>query len=105
MDVAPNHPNHSQRVLRRLETSVSVDSASTFFLGLTTGSDKAGVFCPHGRISIFPEVYTGGPEDISVWLCGHGPTSSRSVTAGSEVAEALVTVDAAPSFQKTQLMS
>ena len=105
MDVAPNHPNHSQRVLRRPETSVSGDSESTFFLGLTTGSDKAGVFCPHGRISIFPEVYTGGPEDISVRLCGRGPTSSRSITTGSEVAEAPVTVDAAPSFQKTQLMS
>ena len=105
MDVAPNHPNHSQRVLRRPETSVSGDSESTFFLGLTTGSDKAGVFCPHGRIPIFPEVYTGGPEDISVRLCRRGPTSSRSVTAGSEVAEAPVTVDAAPSFQKTQLMS
>ena len=80
MDVAPNHPNHSQRVLRRPETSVSGDSESTFFLGLTTGSDKAGVFCPHGRIPIFPEVYTGGPEDISVRLCGRGPTSSRSIT-------------------------
>ena len=52
-----------------------------------------------------PWVYTGGPEDISVQLCGRGPTSSRSITAGSEVAEAPVTVDAAPSFQKTQLMS
>ena len=76
MAVAPNHPNHSQWVLRRPETPVSVDSASTFFLGLTTGSDKAGVFCLHGRIPIFPDVYTGGPEDISVWLCGHGLTSS-----------------------------
>ena len=76
-----------------------------FFLGLTTGSDKAGVFCPHGHIPIFPEVYTGGPEDISVRLCGHGPMSSRSVTAGSELAGAPVTVDAAPSFQKTQFMS
>ena len=66
MDVAPNHPNHSQRVLRRPETSVSGDSDSTFFLGLTTGSDKAGVFCPHGRIPIFPNIYTGGPEDINV---------------------------------------
>ena len=94
-----------QCVLRRLETSISVDSASTYFLGLTTGYDKAGVFCPHGRIPIFPEVYTGGPENISVRLCGRGPTSSRSVTTGSEVAKAPVTVDAAPSFQKTQLMS
>ena len=75
-----------QCVLRRPETSISVDSASTYFLGLTTGYDKAGVFCPHRRIPIFPEVYTGGPEDISVQLCGRGPTSSRSVTACSEVA-------------------
>ena len=105
MDLAPNYPNPSQCILRRPETPVSVDSASTSFLGLTTGSDKAGVFCPHGRIPIFPEVYTGGPEDISVRLCGRGPTSSRSITTGSEVAEAPVTVDAAPSFQKTQLMS
>ena len=82
-----------------------MDSASTYFLGLTTGYDKAGVFSPHGRIPIFPEVYTGGPEDISVRLCGHGPTSSLSVTAGSDVSEAPVTVDAAPSFQKTQFMS
>ena len=94
-----------QCVLRRLETSISVDSASTYFLGLTTGYDKAGVFCPHGRIPVFPKVYTGGPEDISVQLCGRGPTSSQSVTAGSEVAEAPGTVDVAPSFQKTQLMS
>ena len=86
MDVAPNHPNPSQCILRRPETPVSVDSASTSFLGLTTDSDKAGVFCPHGRIPICPEVYTGGPEDISVQLCGRGPTSSRSVTACSEVA-------------------
>ena len=105
MDVAHNLPKPSQWVLRRLETPVSVDSASTSFLGLITGSDKAGVFCPHGHIPIFPEVYTGGPEDISVQLCGRGPTSSRSITAGSEVAEAPVTVDAAPSFQKPQLMS
>ena len=80
MDEAPNHPNRSQCVLRRPETSVSVESASTFFWGLTTGSDKAGVFCPHGRIPIFPEVYTGGPKDISVRLCGRGSTSSRSIT-------------------------
>ena len=105
MDVAPNHPNHSQRVLRRPETSVSGDSESTFFLGLTTGPDKAGVFCPHGRIPIFPEVYTGGPEDVSVLLCGRGPTSSHNVTAGSEEARAPDTVDAAPTFQKPQLMS
>ena len=69
-----------QCVLRRLETSIRVDSASTYFLGLTTGYDKAGVLYPHGRIPIFPEVYTGGPEDISVRLCGRGPTSSRSIT-------------------------
>ena len=105
MEIAPNHPNCSQCVLRRPETPVSVDSASPFFLGLTTGSDKAGVFCPHGRIPIFPNIYTGGPEDISVRLCGRGPTSSRSITTGSEVAKAPVTVDAAPSFQKPQLMS
>ena len=103
MDVAPNHPSPSQCILRRPENPVSVDSASTFFLGLTTGSDKAGVFCPHGRIPIFPDVYTGGPEDISVQLCGRGPTSSRSITAGSEVAEAPVTVDAAPSTQRLNL--
>ena len=72
----PKSSRSSQCILRRLETPVSVDSASTSSLGLTTGSDKAGVFCLHGRISIFPEDYTGGPEDISVWLCGHGPTSS-----------------------------
>ena len=105
MDVASNHPNPSQCILRRPEKPVSVNSASTSFLGLTTGSDKAGVFCPHGHIPIFPKVYTGGPEDISVRLCGHGLMSSRSVTAGSELAGAPVTVDAAPSFQKTQLMS
>ena len=105
MDVASNLPNASQCVLRRLEIPVTVDAAPTVFLGLTTGSDKAGVFCPHGCIPIFPNVYTGGPEDISVRLCGHGPMSSRKVTAGSELAGAPVTVDAAPSFQKTQLMS
>ena len=66
MDAAPNLPKPSQWVLRRLETPVSVDSASTSSLGLTTGSDKAGVFCLHGRIPIFPEDYTGCPEDISV---------------------------------------
>ena len=82
-----------------------MDSASTYFLGLTTGYDKAGVFCPHGRIPVFPKVYTGGPEDISVQLCGRGPTSSRDITAGSEVAGTPVSVVAVPSFQKTQLMS
>ena len=105
MDVAPNHPNHSQWVLRRPETPVSVDSASTFFLGLITGSDKAGVFCPHGRIPIFPKVYTGGPEEVSVLLFPCGLKSSRSITEGSEEAGAPVTMNAAPSFQKPQLMS
>ena len=105
MDVAHNLPKPSQWVLRRLETPVSVDAAPTFFLGLTTGPDKAGVFCPHGRIPIFPEVYTRGPEDVSVLLCGRGPTSSHNVTAGSEEARAPDTVDAAPTFQKPQLMS
>ena len=105
MDLAPNYPNPSQCILRRPETPVSVDSASTSFLGLTTGSDKTGVFCPHGRIPIFPEVYTGCPEDISVRLCGRGPTSSQSITAGSEVAGTPVSVVAVLSFQKTQLMS
>ena len=105
MDLAPNYPNPSQCILRRPETPVSVDSASTSFLGLTTGFDKAGVFCSHGHIPIFPEVYTGGPEDVSVLLCGRGPTSSHNVTAGSEEARAPDTVDAAPTFQKPQLMS
>ena len=105
MDVAPNHPNHSQRVLRRPETSVSGDSESTFFLGLTKGPDKAGVSCLHGSIPIFPEVYTGGPEDVSVLLCGRGPQSSHSLTVDSEEARAPDTMDAAPTFQKTQIMS
>ena len=82
-----------------------MDSASTYFLGLTTGYDKAGVFCPHGRIPIFPKVYTGGPKDISVRLCGRGPTSSRSLTVGSEEAGAPVNMDVAPIFQKPQLGS
>ena len=105
MDVASNHPNPSQCILRRPEKPVSVDSASTSFLGLTTGSDKAGVFCPHGHIHIFPNVYTGGPEEVIVLLCPCGPKSSRSITEGSEVAGAPVTMNAAPSFQKPQLMS
>ena len=105
MDVASNHPNPSQCILRRPEKPVSVDAAPTFFLGLTTGPDKAGVFCPHGRITIFPQVYTGGPEEVSVLLCPCGPKSSRSVTEGSEEAGAPVTINAAPSFQKPQLMS
>ena len=76
IDVAPNLLKPSQWVLRRLETPVSVDAAPTFFLGLTTGPDKAGVFCPHGRILIFPQVYTGGHEEVSVLLCPCGPKSS-----------------------------
>ena len=72
MDVAHNLPKPSQWVLRRLETPVSVDAAATFFLGLTTGPDKAGVFCPHGRIPTFPQVYTGGPEEVTVLLCRCG---------------------------------
>ena len=43
-----------------------MDAVPTSFLGLTTGPDKAGVFCPHGHIPIFPKVYTGGPEEVSV---------------------------------------
>ena len=105
MDVAHNLPKPSQWVLRGLETPVSVDAAPTFFLGLTTGPDKAGVFCPHGRIPIFPQVYTGGPEEVSVLLCPCGLKSSRSVTEVSEEAGAPVTMNAAPSFQKPQLMS
>ena len=89
----------------RDRTPVSVEVAPTFFLGLTTGPDKAGVFCPHGRILIFPQVYTGGHEEVSVLLCPCGPKSSRSVTEGSEEAGAPVTINAAPSFQKPQLMS
>ena len=51
-----------------------MDAVPTSFLGLTTGPDKAGVFCPHGHIPIFPEVYTGGPEEVSVlsvWTWPH----------------------------------
>ena len=76
MDVATNHPKPSQCILRRLENPVSVDSASPSFLGLITGSDKAGVFCPHRCISIFTKVYTRGPEEVSVLLCLCGPKSS-----------------------------
>ena len=68
MDVAHNLPKPSQWVLRSLENPVSVDAAPTSFLGLNTGPDKAGVFCPPGRIPIFPQVYTGGPEEVTV-LC------------------------------------
>ena len=82
-----------------------MDAVPTSFVGLTTGPDKAEVFCPHGRIPIFPEVYTGGPEEVSVLLCGRCPTSSRSVITGSEEAGAPVTVDVAASLQKPQLMS
>ena len=102
---SPICPEAKVLILKRLETPVSLDSAPTFFLRLTTGPDKAGVFCLHGSIPIFPEVYTGGSEDISVLLCGRGPTSSHNVTAGSEEARAPDTVDAAPTFQKPQLMS
>ena len=105
MDVAHNLPKPSQWVLRRLENPVSVDAAPTSFLGLNTGPDKAGVFCPHGRIPTFPQVYTGGPEEVTVLLCRCGPKSSRSVTKGSEEARAPVTMNAAPSFQMSQLMS
>ena len=100
MDVAHNLPKPSQWVLRRLETPVSVDAAPTFFSGLTTGPDKAGVICPHGRIPIFPQVYTGGPEEVRVLFCPCGPKSSRSITEGSEEAGAPATINAARSFQK-----
>ena len=82
-----------------------MDAAPTSFLVLTTGPDKAGVFCLHERIPIFPEVYTGGPEEVRVLFCPCGPKSSQSVTEGSEEAGAPVTMNAAPSFQKPQLMS
>ena len=59
IDVAPNLLKPSQWVLRMLETPVSVDAAPTFFLGLTTGPDKAGVFCLHGRIPYFPKSTPG----------------------------------------------
>ena len=101
---SPIYPEVKGQVLRRPETPVSVDSAPTSFLCLTTGPDKAGVFCQHGSIPIFPEVYTGGPEDVRVLLCGRGPKSSHSVTADSE-ARAPDTMDEAPTFQKTQIMS
>ena len=70
MDVAPNLPKTSQWVLRRLETPVTVDAAPTFFLGFTTGPDKAGVFCPHGRIHIFPKS-TPGVLRKSASCCVH----------------------------------
>ena len=82
-----------------------MDAVPTSFLGLTMGPDKAGVFSPHGRIPIFPKVYTGGPEEVSVLLCPCGPKSFRSITEGSEEAGAPVTMNAAPSFQMSQLMS
>ena len=94
MDLAPNLPKPSQCVLRRLEIPVSVHEAPTSFLSLTRGSDKAGVFCPHGPIPIFPKVYTGGHEEVSVLLCPCGPKSSRSITEGSEEAGAPVTMNA-----------
>ena len=59
MDMAPNLPKPSQWVLWRLENPVSVDEAPTFFLGLTKGPDKAGVFCLHGRIPYFPKSTLG----------------------------------------------
>ena len=76
-----------------------------FSQGSPQAPDKAGVICPHGRIPIFPQVYTRGPEEVSVLLCPCGPKSSRSVAEGSEEAGAPVTMNAAPSFQKPQLMS
>ena len=102
--MAPNLPKPSQWVLKRLETPVSVDEAPTFFLGFTKGPDKAGVFCLHGRIPYFPKS-TPGPKEISILLCRCHPMSSQSVTEGSEEAGAPVTMNAAPSFQKPQLMS
>ena len=102
---SPIYPEAKVLILKRLETPVSLNSAPTFFLRFTTGPGKAGLFCLHGSIPIFPEVYTGGPEDVSVLLCGRGPTSSHNVTAGSEEARAPDTVDVAPTFQKPQLMS
>ena len=105
MDVAPNLPKTSQCILRRPEIPVSVDAAPTSFLGLTRGPDKAGLFCPHGRIPIFANVYTGGHEEVSVLLCQCGPKSSRSITEGSEEAGAPATINAARSFQKPQLIS
>ena len=82
-----------------------MDEAPTFFLGFTKGPDKAGVFCLHGRIPIFPEDYTRGPEEVSALLCGRDHTYTQIVTEGAEEAGAPVTVNAAPSFQKPQLMS
>ena len=105
MDVAPTIPKTSQCVLRRPEIPVSVDAAPTSFLGLTRGPDKAGLFCPHGRIPIFPEDYTRGPEEVSVLLCGCDHTYTQIVTEGSEEGAAPVTLNAAPSFQKPQLIS
>ena len=102
---SPLYPEAKGQVLRRPETHVSVDLAPTSFLRLTTGADKPGVFCLHGSIPIFPEVYTGGPEDVSVLLFGRGPQSSHSLTVDSEEARAPDTMDAAPTFQKTQIMS
>ena len=73
VDAGPQFPETSPWVLRWLRASVSVDSAPTSFLRLTTGPDKAGVFCLHGSIPIFPKVYTGGSEDVSVvvWAWPH----------------------------------
>ena len=105
MDLAPNLPKPSQCVLRRLEIPVSVHEAPTSFLSPSRGTDKAGVFCPHERIPIFPKDYTRDPEEVSVLLCGCDHTYSQIVTEGSEEAAAPVTLNAAPSFQKPQLIS
>lgn len=105
MDLAQNLPKPSQCVLRRLAIPVSVHEAPTSFLSLTRGPDNAGVFCPHGRIPIFPEDYTRGPEEVSVLLCGRDHTYTQIVTEGSEEGAAPVTLNAAPSFQKPQLIS
>ena len=53
----------------------------------------------------FPEDYTRGPEEVSVLLCGCDHTYTQIVTEGSEEAAAPVTLNAAPSFQKPQLIS
>ena len=96
---SPICPEAKVLILKRLETPVSLDSAPTFFLRLTTGPDKDGVFCLHGSIPIFPEVYTGGPEDVSVLLCGHGP---RPPIASLQILRRPGLLD---TFQKTQIMS
>ena len=52
----------------------------------------------------FPKSTPGVLKTSALW-CGRGPMSSHNVTAGSEEARAPDTVDAAPTFQKPQLMS